>query len=51
MMLLKIFKDFGAPNRDDRFEISKGGILIQRGKKVQVYSLPDFQEIKYKQLG
>jgi ABC-type transport system involved in multi-copper enzyme maturation permease subunit len=51
MMLLKIFKDFRVPNRYDQFEIFKGGIVIQRGKKVQVYSLPDFQEIKYKKLG
>jgi hypothetical protein len=50
-MLLKTFENFDGRQGKNSFEIFKSGIVIQRGKKVQVYSLPDFQEIKYKKLG
>jgi ABC-type transport system involved in multi-copper enzyme maturation permease subunit len=49
--LLKTFENFDFRQNKYQIEISKGGIVIQRRKKVQVYSLPDFQEIKYKKLG
>jgi len=49
--LLKTFENIDLEQRKNRFEIFKGGIVIQRGKRVQVYSLPDFQEIKFKKLG
>jgi energy-coupling factor transporter transmembrane protein EcfT len=49
--LLKTFENFDGRQRKNGFQIFKSGIVIQKGKDVQVYSLPDFQEIKYKQLG
>jgi len=50
-ILLKTFENFDGRQGKNIFEMFKGGIVIQKGKKVQVYSLPDFQEIKYKKLG
>jgi hypothetical protein len=49
-ILLKTFENFDGQQRKNGFQIFKSGIVIQKGKKVQVYSLPDFQEIKYKKL-
>jgi ABC-type transport system involved in multi-copper enzyme maturation permease subunit len=49
-ILLKTFENFDGQQRINGFEISKGGLVIQRGKKVQVYSLPDLKEIQYKGL-
>jgi hypothetical protein len=48
---LKTFENFDFERRNNRFEIHPGGIVIQRGNKLRVYSLPDFQEIKFKKLG
>jgi hypothetical protein len=48
---LKTFEGFVDKPGKNRFDIFRTGIVIQKGKKVQVYSLPDFQEIKYKKLG
>ncbi len=50
-VLLKTFENFDVQQKKNGFEIFKGGIVIQRDKKVQVYTLPDFQEIKFKRLG
>lgn len=50
-ILLKTFENFDGRQRKNGFEIFKSGIVIQKGKDVHVYSLPDFQEIKYKKLG
>ena len=50
-ILLKTFENFDVQQQRSQFDILEGGILLQRGKKVQVYRLPDFQEIKYKKLG
>lgn len=49
--LLKTFENFDGRQRKNGFEIFKSGIVIQKGNEVRVYSLPDFQEIKFKQLG
>jgi hypothetical protein len=46
--LLKTFDGFVDKPGKNRFDIFRTGIVIQKGKDVQVYSLPDFQEIKYK---
>jgi hypothetical protein len=50
-ILLKTFENFDVQQERSRLEILEGGILLQEGKKVRVYRLPDFQEIKYKKLG
>ena len=48
--LLKTFENFDGRQRNNEYEVFKSGIVIQKGNEVRVYSLPDFQEIKYKQL-
>jgi hypothetical protein len=50
-ILLKTFENFDGQQRKNWFQIFRSGIVIQKGKDVHVYSLPDFQEIKYKKLG
>ncbi len=49
-ILLKTFENFDGRQRKNGFEIFKSGVVIQKGKKVQVYSLPDLKEIQYKGL-
>jgi len=49
--LLKTFENFDGQQRKNGFQIFRSGTVIQKGKDVHVYSLPDFQEIKYKKLG
>jgi hypothetical protein len=50
LKLLKIFKDV-----DPRFglyglDISRNGILVKKGKRIKVYTLPDLKEVKFKKL-
>jgi hypothetical protein len=49
--LLKTFENFDGRQRKNGFMIFKSGIVIEKGKDIEVYSLPDFQEIKFKKLG
>ena len=50
-IFMKTLENFDVQQQRSRLEILEGGILLQEGKKVRVYRLPDFQEIKYKKLG
>lgn len=53
--LIKSFTNFAVSfssmlAKENRFDIFKGGIILQRGKKVKAYAFPDLKEIKFKKL-
>lgn len=53
--LIKSFTNFAVSYssmlaKENRFDIFKGGIVLQRGKKVKAYAFPDLKEIKFKKL-
>jgi hypothetical protein len=50
LRLLKVFKDLDPTYGLNSFDVSKSGILVKKGNKIKVYSLPDLKEVKFKKL-
>jgi hypothetical protein len=48
--LLKTFEDMESRYSLNDVDISSGGILVRKGKKIKVYAWPDLKEIKFKKL-
>ncbi len=53
--LIKSFTNFAVsfnikPEKENRYDIFKGGVVLLRGKKVKAYAFPDLKEIKFKKL-
>jgi len=47
MRLIRSFPDIDTERRDTRLRIFESGIVIVKGKNVDVYAFPDLREIKY----
>jgi len=48
--LFKTFEDFDYKKSENRSFWCKSGIILRRGKKVNVFAYPDLREIKFKKL-
>ena len=48
--LLKSFKNFDETKEENRFFICRGGIVLRRGRKVEVFAFPNLNELKFKGL-
>jgi hypothetical protein len=48
--LLKTFEDMESRYSINDVDVSSGGILVRKGKKIKVYAWPDLKEIKFKKL-
>jgi hypothetical protein len=50
LKLLKTFKDVDPMYGLNSLDISRSGILVKKGKRIKVYTLPDLKEVKFKKL-
>jgi hypothetical protein len=48
--LLKTFKDVDPMYGLNSLDISRSGILVKKGNKIEVYALPDLKKVKFKKL-
>ena len=47
MRLIRSLPDIDVQRRDTRFDVYESGIVVTRGRHVNVYALPDLREVKY----
>ena len=47
MRLIRSLPDIDIQRRDTRFDIYESGIVVIRGRHVNVYALPDLREVKF----